>query len=134
MRFCVLLVLIFVTQSCKESACNWSGGEITDYGTYCNGDLKIKVYEEDSYLRYEMRDKKDDVAVKYDMNISVVHHWGLFLDNDKNLWVFSSDIGDAVWKRDSLTGEYSKKIFHHSLTRDSVPSELYASSLKRFIK
>ena len=135
MRLCILVVLIFVAQSCKEpAACDWKGGEITDYGTYCNSDLKIKVYEEDNYLRYEMRDKKDDVTVKYDMNISVFHHWGLFLDNDRNLWVFSSDIGGSVWKRDSVTGEYNNRIFHHWPTRDSVPNEVYSSSMKRFIK
>jgi len=134
MRLYVLFVLLFLLQSCKEPACDWKGGEIIDYGTYCNDDFKIKVYKEGNFLRYEVENKKDDVAIKNDMDISVFHHWGLFLDNDKSVWVFSSDIGDAVWKRDSVTGEYRKRMFHHFLTRDSVPNELYASSLKRFIK
>ncbi|MFM7854925.1 MAG: hypothetical protein ACKO96_24100 [Flammeovirgaceae bacterium] len=126
--------MIFVLQSCNEPACDWKGGEITDYGTYCNDDFKINVYEKDNYLKYEVRNKKEDVIIRQNVNISIVHHWGLFLDNDKNLWVFSSDIGDSIWKMDSLTGKYNNRIFHHWLTRDSVPSELYASSLRRFLK
>jgi hypothetical protein len=133
MRLCILFVLIFAVQSCKEPSCDWKGGEIIDYGTYCNNDLKIKVYEEDNYLRYEIRNSKDEIIIKNDMNVSIVQHWGLFLDNEKNLWVFSSDVGTGIWERDPLTGEYIKKIFHHKLTRDSVPSEVYSSAMKRFI-
>jgi len=132
MRLCILLLLIYASPSCKKS--RWESGEITNYGTYNNTDLKIKVYEENSYLKYEVRNEKNEVVIKNDDNLSVVHQWGLFVDDDKNVWVFSSDIGDAIWKRDTITGKYAKRVFRDWLTRDSVPDELYASSLKRFLK
>lgn len=133
MKFCVLGVLIFAVHSCKSPQCDWKGGEITDYGTYCNDDIEVKVYEEDNYLRYEVRNAKGDLAVRQDVNISVFHHWGIFLDNKKNLWVFSSDVGHALWKRNPLNGEYARKHFPYKITRDSVPDEVYSSAMRRFI-
>jgi hypothetical protein len=134
MRLFVLGILILVIQSCKDSSCDWKGGEITDVGTYCNTDVLIKVYKEGNYLRYEVKNKKDSILIKSDENISVIQQWGLFFDSDRNLWVFSSDIGDSIWKRDSITGKYNKKIFIGWLKKDSVPSEIFLSSMKRFLK
>ncbi|NOS93403.1 MAG: hypothetical protein HOP30_15900 [Cyclobacteriaceae bacterium] len=134
MKINIAAILILALQSCSELTCDWSGGVITDYGSYCNNDLKIKVYEDSNYLRYEVLNQKGNVVIKTDMNISKFQRWGLFLDEQKNLWVLSSDVGDAVWKLDSSTGRYNKKMFHYYLTKDSVPRELYNSKLKYFIK
>src|SRR5688500_17973920 len=106
MRLYGLVVLIFIVQSCKESTCDWKGGEVADYGTYCNNELKLKVSEEDNYLKYEVRNNEGAIVIKNDENISVVQRWALFLDKDKKLWVFSSDIGHSCWIRDSMDDKY----------------------------
>ena len=136
MRFYVLFILIFILQACndKDSTCDWQGGEITDFGTYCNYDIEIIVYEDGNFMRYEAWNKDGEMLFKYNKNISTIHHWGLFLDNDMNVWMFSSDVGGSIWEKDSLTKEYRNRVFHSFLTKDSVPDELYTSSLKRFLK
>ena len=127
-------LIILVIFSCSNSNCNWAGGEILDFGEYCNGEFKINVFENDNDLKYEVRNKNNEIVIKQDMNISIHQHWGLFLDAKKNFWVFSSDVGDGIWEKDSATGKYRKRMFHHWLTKEEVPQEIYDTSLKRFLK
>lgn len=129
----IILLILLVTTSCNDTECNWKGGEIIELGEYCNDEVKIKVYEKNDYLKYMVLDKNNDLIIQEDMNISLFQRWGLFLDKKGNFWVFSSDVGDCVWKKDS-TGRYHKTTFYHQLTKDEVPLELYESSLKRYLK
>lgn len=129
-----VFILILLAPSCKPQNCDWKGGEIIDFGIFCNNDFTIKVSEKDHYLKYAVHNKNGEIVIKQDMNISVIHHWGLFLDSNKNLWVFSSDVGDGVWELEKSTGIYRKRMFYHELTKDEVPQELFNSSLKRFLK
>lgn len=127
------VIAISLMALCCSPNCDWSGGEIREYGEFCNTEVNISVDEKDNFLKYEVRNKKGDVLIVQDMNISVVQSWGLFFDNKKNLWVFSSDVGTSVWERDSK-GKYHNRAFYRELTKDDVPQELYESSLKRFLK
>ncbi|WP_254091510.1 hypothetical protein [Dawidia soli] len=124
-----LLLMMFML----TSNCDWTGGEITDYGEYCDGEFKISVYEKDNRLKYEVRNRNDELVIQQDMNISVFQRWGLFLDKKKDFWVLSSDVGISVWRKDPDTGQYRKHTFYHRLGKDDVPPELYASSLRRFL-
>jgi hypothetical protein len=90
---------------CCSPSCDWPGGEIREFGKFCNGEVTITVDEKDNLLKYEVRNNKGDVLIVQDMNISVVQNWGLFFDSKKNLWVFSSDVGTSVWEKD-LKGKY----------------------------
>jgi len=129
-KFMLLIILIII--SCSSN-CNWVGGEIVDLGKYCNSELKINVFRNGNYLKYEVRNNRDVIVIQQDMNISIHQHWGFYLDSKMNFWVFSSDVGTGIWERNSTTGQYSKRMFHHKLTKKEVPLELYESSLKRFI-
>jgi hypothetical protein len=129
-----MLFISFITTSCNNANCNWTGGEIIDFGEYCNEDFKIKVYEKNHYLQYVLLNKDNGLIIQEDMNISVFQRWGLFLDKKGNLWVFSSDVGDCIWKKDSATGRYRKTTFSHQLSKGEIPPELYESSLKRYLK
>jgi len=134
MKICIVILLALTLNSCNSQIGNWQKRGITRYGSYSIDSLTIDIYEENNYLKYELKDDKGKVLIENDMNISVYQSWGLFLDNERNLWVFSSDIGDAVWMRNPSTGIYAKKSFDHWLTKDSVPHEVYESDMKRFIK
>jgi len=134
MKIYIMIILALVLNSCRSQTGDWQKKGITQYGNYSVDSLTIDVYEESNYLKYDVKNNKGEVLIENDMNISVYQSWGIFLDNERNLWVFSSDIGDAVWIRDRLKGGYTKKSFNHWLTKDSVPAEVYASSMKRFIK
>jgi len=46
--------------------------------------------------------------LQQDMDISIHQHWGFFLDSKRNFWVFSSDVGDGIWEKDSVTSKYYK--------------------------
>ncbi len=129
----ILLILFMTTTSCNNTDCDWPGGEITDFGEYCNGEIKIKVYEKNDYLKYTVLNKNNELILQEDMDISLFQRWGLFLDKKSNFWLLSSDVGIYVWEKDSATGRYRKKTFYHKLGKDEVPSELYESSLRRFL-
>jgi hypothetical protein len=133
MKIKILIATIFTIISCNRDNCNWQGGQIIEFGEYCDGELKIKVYQKNNDLHYEMRNSRNEVLVKQDMSISIYQHWGLFLDNKKNFWLLSSDVGIYVWEKDSVSGRYRKRTFFHKLRKDQVPPELYNSSLKRFL-
>jgi hypothetical protein len=124
---------MLLTTSCNKTQCNWKGGEIVELGEYCNDEVKIKAYDKNGFLKYMVVDKKNDLIIQEDMNISLFHRWGMFLDKRGNFWVFSSDVGDCVWKKDS-EGRYHKTTFYHQLSKDEVPPELYESSLQRYLK
>jgi len=129
-----IFAIAILVMSCQSSNCNWPGGAIVEYGNYCNSEFSIDVFEHNLELRYEVRDRDRNLLVKEDVSISVVQHWGLFMDNDGNFWVFSSDIGDCVWERIHGTRTYQKKTFDRPLTKIDVPVELYESPLRRFLK
>src|SRR5213595_169360 len=97
----IMLLLMFMTASWNDANCNWMGGEITALGDYCSDEVRIKVYEENDFLKYIVLDKNNELIIQEDMNISLFQRWGLFLDKKGNFWVFSSDVGDCVWKKDS---------------------------------
>lgn len=127
------LVILLVMTSCNASDCTWRGGEITDFGTYCNAQFRVHVFEEGNDLKYEVSNDKNEVLIRQDMSISVIHYWGLFLDEKGNFWVFSSDVGTAIWEKDSTNGKYRKRVFNRELSREDVPNEIYMSSLRRFL-
>ena len=129
-----MMLFILCLTSCSNTSCNWTKGEIVEFGTYCNSEFGVKVYEKNNFLMYEVRNNDNEIVIEQDDNISVFHHWGLFLDNENNFWVFSSDIGIGVWKKDSITGKYTKMNFDRKVTKDDVPKEIYESSLKRFLR
>src|SRR5689334_1914877 len=129
-----IIMFILSLTSCSNTNCDWAKGEIVEFGTYCNSEFRVKVYEENNFLKYEAVNKDDEILIQQDMNISIFQHWGLFLDSENNFWVFSSDVGISVWKKDSVTGNYTKMNFDHKVARNDVPEEIYESSLKRFLK
>lgn len=128
-----IILIILSIISCTNT-CDWKGGEILNFGEYCNADVKIHVYEKNNFLKYEVHNNKGEIIIRDDVSISTFQHWALFLDSNKNFWVMSSDIGGFVWERDPVNNRYSKKIFYHELGKDDVPLEIYESSLKRFLK
>ncbi len=127
-----MLAFCIVIASCSPN-CDWAGGEIRDFGTFCNSNFTIRVDEEDQLLKYEVTDSNGRSLIVQDMNISTIQNWGLFLDKKANLWIFSSDVGTSIWERNS-DGKYYHRIFYRQATKEDVPPELYESSLRRFLK
>lgn len=57
------------------------------------------MYLENNFVRYKAYDGNGRTVITYDYNISTFQNWAFYLDEKKNFWVFSSDIGDSVWKK-----------------------------------
>jgi hypothetical protein len=123
----------FLAVCCHNSKCDWPGGEIQDFGTYCNGELTIRVAQVNGRLMFSVLDADSNIIIQQNRNMSVYQHWGLFLDSSKNFWVFSSDIGHSVWEKDHKTGRYWERCFSRPLTRTDVPQEIYDSRFVRFL-
>jgi hypothetical protein len=125
-----LLILLpfsfFLLLSCTHTVKDWSGGSITKPGNYIYKDsLVLQVEIENSLVEFKMTDVAGNEIVRNKYDFSDFHKWALYLDKDKSLWVFSSDIGDGLWKRNPETNQYTYIGFDHHLTRGEVPKDLY---------
>lgn len=107
---------------------NWKGGVIREPGIYFHEDknLQLKVYIDNKLLKNEMVDSKGNQLLSNGkVTASVLHNWAFYLDDDKNLWCLSSDLGHSEWKFDSVQNKYSLIKFGHNLEREAVPTALY---------
>ncbi len=129
MRVFLLLLLLTIT-ACKNNK-QWSGGEINTAGNYKYGDLEIIVEKNDRAVDYSMLNLKGDTLVKSENRFSPFQRWALYLDDDKTLWVFSSDIGDICWKKDSVSHKYVKHEFLGLIPKDSIPADVF-ETLRKF--
>jgi len=125
-----ILFLLFYLVSCSSSH-KWPGGIITDDGVYENNGLKIIVTDHDHSIDYVVFDSKGGTLIKSDRKFSSFQRWALHLDRDQNLWVFSSDVGDACWKIEPTNKKYIKREFYGLISKDSIPGEVY-NTLKHF--
>lgn len=117
-----LLILL----SCTNNVRDWKGGSIRKTGNYVYRDsLSIEVDIEDNLVKYKMKDGSGNELLRNKYDFSNLHRWVLYLDEDKTLWVFSSDIGDGIWKWDPKTNRYIYSPFDHHLTGREVPRYLY---------
>ncbi len=135
MRNIAFLVVVVILVSCGNT-CQSGKGEIVDLGVYCLDEkLGLEVYNEEGYLKYLVFNREDDKIIFEQTNdISIYTSWGLFFDNEGNLWVFSNDIGNSIWELDKQKNQYSQKFFSRQVFKSEVPQEIYESSLKKFIK
>lgn len=131
MKVCnVLFFLLLGSTSCQPQH-NWEGSRINKVGVYKNNHLKIIASELDYQIDYIVLDSKGVTLIISDNKFSSFQRWALHLDGDENLWVFSSDIGDACWKKDSVYGKYIKHEFTKLLSKDDLSPEVWYT-LKEF--
>ncbi len=96
------IVIITMVLSCRDNKYkvvhSWGKGIVDSFGRYIdeNDGVTLNVYDEDGLLRYNLILHKDTV-LRSSENASIYQNWFLFLDDKKNLWVESSDIGLWVW-------------------------------------
>jgi len=126
----ILFFMLLCSAACKSQS-KWEGGKISKPGVYEYGGLRIFVLDQNYTLEYFMLNAKGDTLISRDGHFSSFQRWTLHLDRDQNLWVFSSDIGDACWEKDFRSEKYLKKEFVGLISKDSVPGEVY-NTLKQF--
>ena len=126
----IFILLLFPFAACNSQS-QWVGGKISKAGVYEYQGLQIIVTDFDHILEYYMLNVDGDTLVSTDQKFSSFQRWAIHLDKDKNLWVFSSDIGDACWERDPSSEQYAKREFIGLIPKDSIPAEVY-NTLKEF--
>jgi len=134
-RVAALVFIVSLFLSCQAHESKWQGGKITEPGTYeyHDGSLTINIYLENNFVRYKGIDDDGKTVIKYDYNISVFQNWAFYLDEKTNFWVFSSDIGDSVWKKGSGSS-YFQTTFNRQLTENDVPESVYTNCKEFFRK
>jgi hypothetical protein len=125
-----MIFIVFYLGSCSSEP-EWKGGIITEAGVYDNGMLKVVVKDQDYALSYLMVRSNRDTLFCSDREFSSFHRWALHLDNENNLWIFSSDIGHACWKKDLTHETYNKQEYFGPISKDSIPADVY-NTLKYF--
>lgn len=133
LRTVVILILLGHCFSCDKSVQNWKSRAIREPGNYLNKKtgLLLKVQVENSLVKYTLINDTGEQVLKQQRDFSDLHNWALYLDRKNSLWILSSDIGYALWRKDSTTNTYEYTEFDHFLARKEVPMEL-ADALPEF--
>ena len=129
-RVCLLFLSVLLTVfGCSFAAKD--NGLINDFGEYkISGGTILKVMDNNGLLDYQMLDKKGKVLFETYTPISLYHRWGMYVDDTKTLWVFSSDRGNYKWAMNTETGDYEASWLEPN---DIVPDEILKTELKRFL-
>jgi hypothetical protein len=107
-----ITLFIVITCGCRDYDYkvykDWKGGYLDTFGKYImqKEPTTLDVYNAKGLLRYSLIVNKD-TALKSKENASIYQRWFLYLDEQRNLWVESSDIGVWVWCK-SANGKYHK--------------------------
>jgi len=129
----VKFVVIFLTAiCCSKSNTDWETGAIVEEGTYATKDIQIIVQNNEDLVDFKVLDNHGNILVQNPHVFSSLHRWALYLDKDESLWVFSSDIGHYIFRKDISTGRYQYSQFDHFLTKDEVPEYIY-NDLESFV-
>jgi hypothetical protein len=135
MRNLALSIIPILILACSgRTGAAWKGGKITEPGTYELEDesLRIEVYLENNFVRYKAYDNEGRNVISYGYNMSAFQRWAFYLDEKKNFWVFSSDIGHSVYKKGTASSYFHDDI-DHVLTRKEVPESVY-DNCKEFFR
>jgi len=127
--FMGLLVLMASCDQKREKK-NWDGGKIELPGSY-HYDLKnltLNISLEDNLVRYNLIDSLGNKLLETKDDINSYQRWALFLDENESLWVLSSDIGNAYWKKDTATQTYIYTRIDHLFDQSIVPKKVYSET------
>lgn len=119
----VFAAIILCCCSCRyQRKENWQGGKIDRPGEYDiqKGGYKILVTDDSNLIKYTVLNSKGETIIRSNDNVSAFQRWALFWDSVGNLWVQSSDIGDAVWKPVGQD-KYKKEFITDSAVRNTMP-------------
>ncbi|MDH5379346.1 MAG: hypothetical protein OEW75_00745 [Cyclobacteriaceae bacterium] len=123
-----IILFVFLCVGCNSIHENWKGGAIHNLGIYRTNDLEINVKETNGQVQYYMKTSKGDTLIKHYRSFSDFHRWALHLDKKLNLWVFSSDIGSSLWKKDSIMNRYTEHTFFGPIPEKSIPDDVWITA------
>ncbi len=133
--FYIALFLIIFSCSEHKDAVSWDGELIEREGTYTNlaNGLSVDISIEDGFVRYAMYDSLDNQLLKFNENISAYQRWAFIMDEDGSLWVLSSDIGNAVWKKNLDTKKYEFIKMDMYFDKSTIPKSIY-NKIKPYVR
>ncbi len=134
---CAAILILMSLAGCRYSEktdLHWKKVAVEEFGSYITPDKKIslEVYEEDDLLQYRLINGADTVSSNE--RASVFQRWSLYLDENDNLWVSSSDIGMWVWIKGS---KYQRYDLDEQPSGIAIPEEfikLLPDSHKKYLK
>ena len=106
---------------------------ITGTYYYPQSNLTLKVYLENGFVRYNLKDSLGGQLITYKENISTYQKWAFFIDENKSLWVLSSDIGNTWWRRDTDRQLYTYIRIDHLFDKSTIPKDVY-QEIKEFLR
>lgn len=127
MKRLIILIIIFMFSCQKEDKNNQfiKGNQFVDApGIYYHKKIKIIIKEfNDGSLIYGIADKLNNIIYQQNINQSFSNNsnWFLFIDQNDNIWFFTSDLQlTTVLIKENETYEY-KKIAKNS---NEIPNEM----------
>jgi hypothetical protein len=134
---CAAVLILIGLAGCRYSEktdLHWKKGAVNEFGSYVTPDknISLEVYEEDDLLKYRLINEADTVYSKE--RASIFQNWSLYLDENNNLWVSSSDIGMWVWIKGS---KYQRYNVDEQSSEIAIPEgfiKLLPDSHKKYLK
>jgi len=124
----LLILLATIALSCTRDADKiWKGSTIGDPGKYqlTDNGLMLVISIDNGLVRYEMIDSLGNILLKNQRNIGVYQKWAFYFDQHESLWVMSSDIGNAWWKKDTNRGGYEYIIMDYLFDKSIIPEDVH---------
>lgn len=126
--FVHILLVIFLLHGCFSDSSTTPDNLITGRGQFKSPkgtyDLLIGS-KENSLVDYKIIRTETSEEFTPLQLFSEAMRWAFYWENDKTLWVFSSDIGTSVWKMKS-DGKLSQEwVGRNPKLIESIPQELY---------
>jgi hypothetical protein len=107
---------------------DWKGGKVESPGTYhyAKKTLTLDVRIEKGFVKYSLKDSLGNELLSTKDDISKYQRWALFFDEDESLWILSSDIGNAYWKKNEKNQTYTYIRIDHLFDISTIPPKVYA--------
>lgn len=122
-----LIVLIgFIScanQNDSKLYLNWEDPFIEELGTYTINNDTLKVYVENSIIKFELKNQSNQILLKSTTQPSIYHRWFLYFDDDNNLWFYSGDIGIDLYIKLEKSYEYRAVDFFNDVEMNNLPTE-----------
>lgn len=123
-----LSVIVLTIFSCANKNADWTGnGKIDTTGQFkTNSKFVITVENINNIVSFSIRNPNNQIVFESTNEISNIHKWFLYWDdNNKALWVYSSDIGSSVcFIKDQIFQETTITYENQNRLQLKIPAEI----------
>jgi hypothetical protein len=126
---CLALTLAGCNKDGSNMIEHWSGGLITQPGTYKmaggSNEIIVVLIDHENVVRYSITDSNGKLLHASTQHPSAYHKWFLYFDERGWLWFSSGDIGSFVARKNTSWAYEELSIADHSALIRDIPAAFF---------